>query len=87
MPPLSTAWEGSKQAWLAPVGPPNAAPLPPVEKPAAAPDAINEAKPGSQPTVAPPAPANGKKQKPAFYKDSESSNKKKKKGVGKLNPF
>jgi outer membrane protein assembly factor BamD len=73
---------------LAPVGPPNAAALPPVQKPEAAPDAINEAKPGSQPTVAQTAPANGKKQKPAYYKDTESSSKhKKKKGMGKLNPF
>jgi outer membrane protein assembly factor BamD len=73
---------------LAPVGPPNAAALPPVQKPDAAPDAINEAKPGAQPTVAQTAPANGKKQKPAYYKDTESSSKhKKKKGMGKLNPF
>jgi outer membrane protein assembly factor BamD len=73
---------------LAPVGPPNAAPLAAIEKPAAAPDAINEAKPGSQPATAQTGPANGKKEKPAYYKDTESSNKhKKKKGVGKLNPF
>jgi outer membrane protein assembly factor BamD len=59
-----------------------------VQKPEAAPDAINEAKPGAQPTVAQTAPANGKKQKPAYYKDTESSSKhKKKKGMGKLNPF
>jgi outer membrane protein assembly factor BamD len=73
---------------LAPVGPPNAAPLAPIEKPAAAPDAINEAKPASQQTTAETAQANGKKEKPAYYKDTESSNKhKKKKGMGKLNPF
>ncbi len=73
---------------LAPVGPPNAAPLPAAEKPAAAPDAINEAQPASQQTATQTAPANGKKEKPAFYKDTESSNKhKKKKGAGKLNPF
>jgi outer membrane protein assembly factor BamD len=73
---------------LAPVGPPNAAPLAPIEKPAAAPDAINEAKPASQQTTAETAPANGKKEKPAYYKDTESSNKhKKKNGMGKLNPF
>ena len=72
---------------LAPVGPPNAAPLAPIQKPDAAPDAINEAKPGQQ-TATETAPANGKKEKPAFYKDTESSNKhKKKKGMGKLNPF
>ena len=73
---------------LAPVGPPNAAPLAPVEKPAASADAINEAQPASQQQTAQTAPANGKKEKPAYYKDTESSNKhKKKKGMGKLNPF
>jgi outer membrane protein assembly factor BamD len=73
---------------LAPVGPPNAAPLAPIQKPDAAPDAINEAKPGSQPGVAQSGSSNGKKEKPAYYKDTESSSKhKKKKGMGKLNPF
>jgi len=73
---------------LAPVGPPNAAPLPAAEKPAASPDALNEAQPASQQPVAQTAPANGKKEKPAYYKDTESSNKhKKKKGLGKLKPF
>ena len=73
---------------LAPVGPPNAAPLPAVEKPAASPDALNEAQPASQQPVAQTAPANGKKEKPAYYKDTESSSKhKKKKGLGKLKPF
>jgi len=72
---------------LAPVGPPNAAPLPPIQKPEAAPEVINEAKPGPA-TVAQDAPANGKKEKPGFYKDTESSSKhKKKKGLGKLKPF
>jgi len=70
------------------VGPPNAAPLAPIQKPDAAPDAINEAKPGSQPAVAQSGSSNGKKEKPAYYKDTESSSKhKKKKGMGKLNPF
>jgi outer membrane protein assembly factor BamD len=72
---------------LAPVGPPNAAQLPPVQKPDAAPDAINEATPG-QSTVAQTASDKGKKEKPGFYKDTESSSKhKKKKGLGKLKPF
>jgi outer membrane protein assembly factor BamD len=66
---------------------PAAAPLAPIEKPAPAPDAINEATPGSQPP-AQTAPANGKKPKPAFDKSDESSSKhKKKKGLDKLNPF
>ena len=58
-----------------------------IEKAAAAPDAINEATPGSQPP-AQTAPADGKKAKPAFDKADESSSKhKKKKGLAKLNPF
>ena len=72
---------------LKPVGPTGPAVLPPIEKPAAAPDAINEVTPGSQPP-AQTAPADGKKPKPAFDKADESSSKhKKKKGVAKLNPF
>jgi outer membrane protein assembly factor BamD len=69
------------------VGPPDATPLAPIEKAAAAPDAINEATPGSHPS-AQTAPANGKKPKPAYDKSDESSSKhKKKKGLSKLNPF
>ena len=64
------------------------APLPPIEKPEKAPDAVNEVTPGSQPAAAQTAPANGKKPKPTFDKGEESSSKhKKKKGLGKLNPF
>jgi outer membrane protein assembly factor BamD len=69
------------------VGPPNQTALAPVEKPAAAPDAINEVTPGSQP-AAQTASADGKKAKPAFDSSDESSSKhKKKKGLSKLNPF
>jgi len=72
---------------MKPLGPTTPAALPPIEKPAAAPDAINEMTPGSQPP-AQTAPANGKKPKPAFDKADESSSKhKKKKGLAKLNPF
>jgi outer membrane protein assembly factor BamD len=61
--------------------------LAPVEKPAKAPDAVNEVTPGSQPAAQAP-PANGKAPKPTFDKGEESSSKhKKKKGLGKLNPF
>ena len=65
---------------------PNAEPLAPAEKAPAAPEAINEAAPGSQPAAQTP---NGKKNtKPAFDKSDESSSKhKKKKGLDKLNPF
>jgi outer membrane protein assembly factor BamD len=70
------------------VGPANAAPLPPVEKPAEAPDAVNDIKPGEAPPAQQPA-ANGKKNpKPVCDKNDEScSTKKPKKGLGKLNPF
>ncbi|MDE3105076.1 MAG: outer membrane protein assembly factor BamD [Acidobacteriota bacterium] len=69
------------------VGPVDATPLPAVEKPAAAPDQINDIKPGTQPAAQTPA-ADGKKAKPEFDKGDESSSKhKKKKGLDKLNPF
>jgi outer membrane protein assembly factor BamD len=61
--------------------------LPPVEKPDAAPDAINEAAGKPQPPA--PDKAGTKKTKaPATDKNDESSSKKKpKKGLNKLNPF
>ena len=70
------------------VGPDNAVAPPPIEKPAAPPDAVNDVAPGSQP-AAETAAANGKKTpKPAYDKDDESSSKhKKKKGLAKINPF
>jgi outer membrane protein assembly factor BamD len=70
------------------VGPVNATPLPAAEKPAEAPDAVNDV--ASKPQPAAQAPnANGKKNaKPEFDKGDESSSKhKKKKGISKLNPF
>jgi outer membrane protein assembly factor BamD len=74
---------------LKPVGPVNNAAAPAVEKPAAAPDAVNDVVAGEQAKGQPTTAANGKKTpKPAFDKDEESSNKhKKKKGLGKINPF
>ncbi|MBB5318238.1 outer membrane protein assembly factor BamD [Tunturibacter empetritectus] len=69
------------------VGPTNSTPLPAVEKAAAAPDAVNDIKPGTQP-VAQASNANGKNRKPDFDKGDESDSKhKKKKGLNKLNPF
>ena len=70
------------------VGPINATPLPAAEKPAVAPDAVNDITPGTQPAAQTPN-ANGKKTgKPEFDKGDESSSKhKKKKGLNKLNPF
>ena len=85
--PPEAAPRSTDNGGLKAVGPVNATPLPAAEKPTAAPDAINDIKPGTQPAAQGPA-ANGKKAKPAFDKDDESSSKhKKKKGLGKINPF
>jgi outer membrane protein assembly factor BamD len=74
---------------LKPVGPTNTATPPPIEKPAEAPDAVNDVNPNAQPKGEAVQPANGKKApKPAFNNDEESSSThKKKKGLKKLNPF
>lgn len=70
------------------VGPPNSAPLPPVEKPEAAPDAINTIAPGTATPAAQAPRPDGKKTRPGFDKDDESSSRhKKKKGLNKINPF
>jgi outer membrane protein assembly factor BamD len=71
------------------VGPTNNATPPPIEKPATAPDAVNDVVPGAQAPGQPVTAANGKKTpKPAYDKDEESSSKhKKKKGLAKVNPF
>jgi len=67
------------------VGPVDNTPLPAAEKPADAPDVVNDIKPGTQPAAQ---VADGKKTKPEFDKSDESSSKhKKKKGLAKLNPF
>ena len=69
------------------VGPANTT-LPAIEKPEAAPDAINDVA-GQKTPAAQAAPENGKKApKPEFDKGDESSSKHpKKKGLKKLNPF
>ena len=70
-------------AVLKPVGPANTT-LPAAEKPAAAPDEVNEIKPGANPATA----TDDKKKKPKVdSSDESSSKKKKKKGLSKLNPF
>lgn len=63
--------------------------LPPIEKPADAPDQINDASGKPQPAAQVKDPNSKKKAKaPAVDKADESSSKKKpKKGVDKLNPF
>jgi outer membrane protein assembly factor BamD len=71
-----------------PVGPDNATAMAPIEKPAVAPDAINEAAGTKQPTAQTSSPDGKKHPKPAFDKSDESSSKhKKKKGLAKINPF
>ena len=67
------------------VGPTNTT-LPAAEKPAEAPDQVNDIKPGSAPAQQ---VATGKKKKApkADLSEESSSKKKKKKGLGKLNPF
>jgi outer membrane protein assembly factor BamD len=59
--------------------------VPAAEKPAEAPDQVNEVKPGSTPAQS---AADADKKKPkADLSDESSSKKKKKKGLAKLNPF
>jgi outer membrane protein assembly factor BamD len=66
------------------VGPANTT-IPAAEKPADAPDQVNDVKPGSNPTAG-INPADAKKHK-ADLNDESSSKKKKKKGLAKLKPF
>jgi outer membrane protein assembly factor BamD len=71
-------------AVIKPVGPSTTA-VPAAEKPAEAPDQVNEVKPGSTPAAS---ASNPKKKKPKVDSDEESSSKKKKKkGLSKINPF
>jgi outer membrane protein assembly factor BamD len=65
------------------------APLPPIEKPAEAPDQINDVEGKAQPVAQTKDPNSKKKPKsPALDKNDESSSKKKpKKGLDKINPF
>jgi len=86
-PAAAPAADPNANGGLKAVGPTNNTPLPPVEKPAAAPDQVNDVANTATPQGA-AAPANGKKVKPEFDKGDESSSKhKKKKGLDKLNPF
>ena len=87
-PAQSTAAPAPDNGGLKAVGPAtNSASLPAVEKPAEAPNAVNDIQPGTQ-AAAQTGNANGKNGKPAFDKSEESDSKhKKKKGLAKLNPF
>jgi outer membrane protein assembly factor BamD len=70
------------------VGPTNTQPLPAIDKPAEAPNQINDVKSGGA-QVNTGATASGNKTKKAPYdsKDESSSKHKKKKGIAKVNPF
>ncbi len=69
------------------VGPTNNQPLPPIDKPAEAPNQINDVKSGGA-QVATGTTANSKNKKaPYNSKDESSSKHKKKKGLAKVNPF
>jgi outer membrane protein assembly factor BamD len=68
------------------VGPNNAV-APAAEAPAAAPEQINDIKPGSTPATTTASDGKKKKAPKADLSDESSSKKKKKKGLGKLNPF
>jgi outer membrane protein assembly factor BamD len=83
-----TAKPADNNGGLKAVGPENATPLPAAEKPAEAPNAVNDVEAKPQPAAQAPN-ANGKKNpKPEFDKGDESSSKhKKKKGLSKINPF
>ena len=70
---------------MKPVGPTNTT-LPAVDKPAEAPDQVNDIKPGTGTAADSRRPAAKKKPK-ADLNEESSSKKKKKKGLGKLNPF
>jgi outer membrane protein assembly factor BamD len=73
---------------LKPVGPVNATPLPAAEKPAEAPNAVNDISSKPQPAAQAADPNKKKNPKPEFDKGDESSSKhKKKKGLSKINPF
>ena len=68
------------------VGPTNNQPLPAIDKPAEAPDQINDVKGGAQVNTGTSA-TTGKKKVPYNSKDESSSKHKKKKGLAKVNPF
>ena len=86
--PSSTPTPATTAACKA-VGPVNATPLPAAEKPADAPEAVNDISPTSRSLLAQAPNANGKKNpKPEFDKSDESSSKhKKKKGLVQTQPL
>jgi outer membrane protein assembly factor BamD len=80
------AAQGDPNALVKSVGPEKAE-VPAAQPAAAAPDQINDIKPGSEPPTPPTAEGQKQKKPKADLSDESSSRKKKKKGLGKLNPF
>ncbi|HEX3437689.1 MAG TPA: outer membrane protein assembly factor BamD [Pseudacidobacterium sp.] len=74
---------------LKPVGPPASAntELPPIDKPAAASEQVNDVKANEQSKAQVQTGTKGKKDVPVNTSKESSSKKKKKKGLDKLNPF
>ncbi len=77
---------GDPNAVIKPVGPSNEA-APAAEGPAAAPEQINDIKPGTAPATTTASDGKKKKAPKADLSDESSSRKKKKKGLSKLKPF
>jgi outer membrane protein assembly factor BamD len=70
------------------VGPENTQALPPVDKPAEAPNQINDVKGGGAQVNTGTTATNKKNKKVPYNSSDESSSKhKKKKGLSKINPF
>ena len=85
----SSGWSGCagryRHRLVKPVGPTETT-LPAVEKPAEAPDQVNDIRPGTGQQADRRQPPRRRKPK-ANLDEESSSKKKKKKGLGKLNPF
>jgi outer membrane protein assembly factor BamD len=69
------------------VGPTNNQPLPAIDKPAEAPNQINDVKGGAAQVTTGTAASKKSKKAPYDSKDDSSSKHKKKKGLAKINPF
>ena len=85
-PPAGTGAATNAKPVVDGVGPPVNKPLPPIDKPAAAPNQINDVTHAPQVNTA-TAPNKKPKNAPYNSKEESSSKHKKKKGLDKLNPF
>lgn len=85
-PPAGTGATTNAKPVVDGVGPPVSKPLPPIDKPAAAPNQINDVTHAPQVNTA-TKPNQKAKKAPYNSKEESSSKHKKKKGLDKLNPF